>query len=82
MIHTATGCLISKSPGVCGGEACIRTTRIPIWVLVRARQLGIAESQLLADYPSLTVADLRAAWEYYDLNAREVDDAIARNEAD
>ena len=38
---------IEKTPGVCGGDACITGTRIPIWVLVNARNLGISEAQLL-----------------------------------
>lgn len=37
---------IEKIPGVCGGDACITGTRIPIWVLVNARNLGISEAQL------------------------------------
>jgi len=32
---------IEKTPGLCGGDACIRQTRIPVWVLVNACGLGI-----------------------------------------
>jgi uncharacterized protein (DUF433 family) len=77
---TGTG-LIRKTPGVCGGEACVGDRRIAVWVLVNARRLGITDQQLLADYPSLTVAELRAAWDYYAAQPAEIDDAIARNEA-
>ncbi len=35
---------IEKTPGVCGGEACIVKTRIPIWVLVEARRLGYTDA--------------------------------------
>lgn len=28
---------IEKTPGVCGGSACIASTRIPVWGLVEAR---------------------------------------------
>lgn len=31
---------IESRPGVSGGEACIVRTRIPVWVLVQARNLG------------------------------------------
>jgi len=31
---------IDSTPGVCGGEPCIVRTRIPVWLLVRARQLA------------------------------------------
>jgi len=36
---------IVKTPKVCGGEACFVRTRIPVWTLVRARQLGVSESR-------------------------------------
>ena len=38
---------IESTPGVCGGEPCIVRTRIPVWVLVRAKQLGTGEADLL-----------------------------------
>ncbi|MGH2416394.1 MAG: DUF433 domain-containing protein, partial [Microcystaceae cyanobacterium] len=53
---------ITKTPGVCGGDACISETRIPVWILVNARRLGISEAQLLDDYPTLQAADLVNAW--------------------
>lgn len=43
---------IEKTLGVCGGDACISGTRIPIWVLVNARNLGISEAQLLLILPN------------------------------
>ena len=77
-----TDSLIRKSPGVMGGEACVRATRISVWILVRARQLGVSDAELLLDYPGLTLDDLAAAWAYYAANTSEIDDAIRRNEDD
>jgi Protein of unknown function (DUF433) len=37
---------ITKKIGVCDGSACITGTRIPIWVLINAHNLGISESML------------------------------------
>ncbi len=71
---------ITKAPGVCGGEARIRRTRIPVWALVEWRRLGLTDAALLANYPSLTPADLAAAWEYHERNVAEIDDVIARQE--
>jgi uncharacterized protein (DUF433 family) len=71
---------ITKTPGVCGGDACIAGTRIPIWVLVQARSLGISESQLLYDYPSLTASDLANAWVYAQTYPEEIALAIQDNE--
>lgn len=71
---------ITKTSDVCGGDACIAGTRIPIWVLVNARQLGIRETQLLIDYPDLTAADLANAWVYAEANPEEIETAIRQNE--
>ena len=35
---------IESRPDVSGGEPCIARTRIPVWVLVNARQLGTSET--------------------------------------
>jgi uncharacterized protein (DUF433 family) len=72
--------VITKKTGVCGGEACIENTRIPVWVLVNARNLGISETQLLYDYPTLSAADLANAWVYAEANPEEIAKAIRENE--
>lgn len=73
---------ITKTPGVCGGEACIAGTRIAVWLLVEAQQLGISEAQLLQDYPHISAADLVNAWAYGDAYSEEIAAAIrANNEA-
>jgi uncharacterized protein (DUF433 family) len=71
---------ITKTPGVCGGDACIRGHRIPVWVLEGYRRLGKSDADLLRAYPSLTAADLQAAWEYAAANVEEIDRAIRENE--
>lgn len=49
---------VERTHGVCGGAACLLRTRIPVWVLVRARQLGSSDADLLNAYPSLRAEDL------------------------
>jgi uncharacterized protein (DUF433 family) len=71
---------ITKTPGVCGGEACIGGTRIAVWLLVEARQINITEAQLLQDYPHITAADLVNAWAYTDAHPEEIKAAIHANE--
>lgn len=68
---------IQMSPGVCGGQARIRNTRIPVWTLVSFRQQGADEAELLRNYPSLTSEDLGAAWAYYEHHRETIDQAIA-----
>ncbi len=55
---------IDSRDDVCGGEACIVRTRIPVWLLEQARRLGTTEQALLAAYPSLRAEDLVNAWNY------------------
>ncbi|MBH8567071.1 DUF433 domain-containing protein [Nostoc sp. CENA67] len=68
---------IQKTPGVCGGNARIRDTRIPVWTLVSFRQQGASEEELLRNYPVLTPEDLKIAWSYYEEHAQEIDRVIA-----
>ena len=67
---------IQKTPGVCGGQARIRNTRIPVWTLVSFHQQGADSTELLRNYPSLIPADLDAAWAYYQENQNEIDQII------
>ena len=71
--------MIQKSPGRIGGAACIRGTRIAVFMLVEMKQLGFTDERILSDYPTLTEDDLAAAREYYAANPTEIDDAIRRN---
>jgi len=71
---------IQKTLGVCGGDACIGLTRIPVWVLVNARNIGISEEQLLRDYPTLLASDLANAWFYASMYPEEITLAIRENE--
>lgn len=75
--------LIQKTPGVIGGDACIRRTRIAVWMLINAWRLGFSDDELLNRYvPPLTHEDLAAAREYYTAHKDEIDEAIRLNEED
>jgi uncharacterized protein (DUF433 family) len=71
---------IEKTSGVCGGSACIVRTRIPVWLLVEARNAGASEAHLLNSFPALRAEDLLNAWAYYRANKEEVDNEILENE--
>jgi len=73
---------IESRPGVCGGEACIFRTRIPVWVLEQARRLGTSEAELMRAYPTLRAEDLANAWAYVRSHDDEISRQIAENEAD
>ena len=73
---------IEKTENVSGGAACIRQTRIPVWLLEQARRQGVSEIDLLRNYPQLSAQDLANAWDYVNAHQSEIEDAIAANEAD
>jgi uncharacterized protein (DUF433 family) len=73
---------VEPEAGVCGGDARIIRTRIPVWVLERARRMGMTEDELLQDYPTLRAQDLANAWAYADAHGEEMDRQIAENESD
>ena len=66
---------------VCGGEACVVRTRIPVWLLVQARRLGTSDVDILRSYPTLRVEDLANAWAYARSHTEEIDQQIRDNEA-
>ena len=70
---------IQKTPDVCGGDACIRNTRITVNGLVEWRKLGLSDERILEIIEGLTPDDLAAAWEFYRLNQSEIDEAIRLN---
>lgn len=72
---------IETNPGVCGGEPCILGTRVPVWVLEQARQLGTTEADLLRAYPTLRADDLANAWAYVRSSHEEIEQKIRENEA-
>ncbi|MFB2979786.1 DUF433 domain-containing protein [Microseira sp. BLCC-F43] len=71
---------IRQTPGICGGAARIRDTRIPVWTIVTYQQQGATDWELLHNYPGLTLQDLQAVRNYYQLNREEIDRQIAENE--
>lgn len=71
--------IIQKTPRVCGGHACVRNTRIPVWTLVCFRQQGATEQELLNNYPGLTLDDLTAVWGYYYNHKLEIDRVIFKS---
>ena len=65
--------LIRKTPGVCGGRACVGRRRIAVWSLVESRNLGIPDETLLTDFdPPLSRTELDAAWRYAVANPDEI----------
>ncbi len=49
---------------IMGGVPCIRGTRIPVATIVGLVAVGQGVTDILADYPQLNAADIRAALEF------------------
>jgi uncharacterized protein (DUF433 family) len=79
-MSTETKSWITKTPGVCGGNAYVRGTRITVWGLVAYRRLGRSDTEILRAVQGLTPADLEAAWDYYTQHSEEIDRAIREEE--
>ena len=73
---TVTKSWIQTSPGICGGEPCIRTTRHTVAGLVEWKRQGVTDARILEHHPALTPAALEAAWAYYATHREEIDQAI------
>jgi uncharacterized protein (DUF433 family) len=55
---------IEMNPKIMLGKPVIKGTRIPVELLVRMVAQGIPETEILAEYPRLELADIRAALSY------------------
>ncbi len=62
---------IQTDPQVCHGKACIAGTRIMVSVVLDNLADGLAPDEIVAEYPPLTIADVRAAIAYAAALTRE-----------
>jgi uncharacterized protein (DUF433 family) len=52
---------IAIDPAIRAGKPCIRGTRIAVYDILEYLAGGMTENQVLADFPGLTLDDVRAA---------------------
>ena len=64
---------ISVDPVVCHGQACIKGTRIPAWLIVQFVANGDTVDRVLAAYPSVSREDVQVCLAYAAELAREHD---------
>jgi uncharacterized protein (DUF433 family) len=71
---------ISKTPGVCGGIACIDGTRIRVMDIVCLEREGYRPEQMLNVFAApLTLAQVHAALGYYYDHPAEIDASFAED---
>jgi uncharacterized protein (DUF433 family) len=56
--------IITQEPGKRGGRPCIRGMRIAVADILGWLSAGMSPDEIMADYPELTEADIRAALAY------------------
>jgi len=62
---------IVADPKICGGEPCIKGTRIPVKVVLSHLAAGESHADIVGNFPSLTEADVRACLEFASYLATE-----------
>jgi uncharacterized protein (DUF433 family) len=55
---------VVADPDVCGGQPCIRGTRIYIAIILHSLAEGLTPEQIIEEYPQLTLEDIRGALAY------------------
>jgi uncharacterized protein (DUF433 family) len=63
--------LITTDPAVCHGQARIAGTRVMVSVILDGLAAGMTEDEIIIEYPSVTVAGVRAAAAYGAALARD-----------
>lgn len=55
---------ITVDPQICHGKVCIKGTRVMVSVILDNLADGMTAEQIVAEYPSVTLDDVRAAIAY------------------
>lgn len=73
---------ITKTPGVCGGRACIAGHRIRVMdIVVWHEQRGFSAARIVEElFPSITKADVHAALAYYYDNPADIEKDFRNDE--
>jgi uncharacterized protein (DUF433 family) len=65
---------ITKTPGICGGRACIAGHRIRVLdIVVWHEKRGYSPDEIVGLFPGITLADVYAALTYYFDNREEIE---------
>ena len=72
---------ITKTPGVCGGRACIAGHRIRVMdIAVWHEMRGYSPDQIIDLFAGITLADVHAALTYYFDHRQEIEDEFRRED--
>jgi uncharacterized protein (DUF433 family) len=72
---------IVKTPGLCGGKACITGHRIRVMDIVAWHEVrGYSVDEIIGMFPGLTLGDAHAALAYYFDHTKEIEDEFQQDE--
>jgi len=72
---------ITKTPGVCGGKACIAGTRIRVMdIVIWYEHQGMTPDEIVDQFPTITLSDVHTALAYYYDHIEEIREDIRRND--
>jgi uncharacterized protein (DUF433 family) len=72
---------IVKTPGICGGRACIAGHRVRVMDIVVWHEMrGNSPDQIVDLFPGVTLADVYAALAYYFDNREEIEDEFRKED--
>lgn len=69
---------ITKTPGMCGGKACIAGHRIRVLDVAIYHDIGKTPAEIVEMFPSITEADVHAAIAYYLDHREEIEEDSRR----
>lgn len=55
---------ISVDPEVYHGKPCIKTTRIPVHIILELLQYGLSFQEIMEEYPQIAKEDIQGCIEY------------------
>lgn len=72
---------ITKTPGICGGRACIAGHSIRVMdIVVWHEKRAMSPEEIVYQFPGITLADVYAALTYYLDNRQEIEDEFKKDE--
>ncbi|MBI4876250.1 MAG: DUF433 domain-containing protein [Acidobacteria bacterium] len=73
---------ITRTPGMCGGRACVAGHRVRVLdVVAWSEHQGMTPDEIVSHVPSLTLADVHAALAYYFEHLEEIQEDMRAERA-
>ena len=78
----STGDRVTRTPGVCGGNACIAGHRVRVLdIVVWHEHQGMSPDEIVSNVPTITLAEVHAALAYYFDHLEEIQEEMRAERA-